>query len=59
MKKSANKRTATPTYVSVSDNIYFDGKSYRVRVSKDNVKHSKNFPSKKKAVSYRNELLAK
>ena len=55
--KKTNSRTSANKYVYVSENIYFDGKSYRVRVSKNKVKHTKNFPSKKKALSYRKELV--
>jgi hypothetical protein len=53
-----NRKTVT-TYVPVSSNIYFDGFSYRVRVSVEGTKYSKNFSSKKKAVQYRNQLLGK
>jgi hypothetical protein len=57
MKKTTNsRRTSVTTYVPVSDNIYHDGSSYRVRVSIEGVKFSKNFSSKRKAVQYRNEL---
>jgi hypothetical protein len=57
MKKTTNsRRTTATTYVPVSDNIYHDGSSYRVRVSIEGVKFSKNFSSKRKAVQYRNEL---
>ena len=57
MKKTTNSRPTTATnYVAVSDNIYHDGSSYRVRVSIDGTKYSKNFSSKRKAVQYRNEL---
>lgn len=54
--KKTNKASAT-TYVPVSKNVYFDGTSYRTRVSKNGVCYSKNFSSKRKAITYRNELL--
>lgn len=59
MKKTAtkNRRTKT-TYVPVSSNVYFDGSSYRVRVSVEGTKYSKNFSSKRNAIAYRNQLLA-
>lgn len=57
MKNKTSTKTRRTTYVSVTDNIYFDGTSYRVRVCKGGVKYSKNFPSKKKALTYRNQLL--
>jgi hypothetical protein len=50
MKKTTNRQTVT-TYVPVSDNIYHDGSSYRVRVSVNGTKYSKNFSSKRKAIS--------
>ncbi len=57
--KGTNRKTTATTYVPVSSNIYYDGFSYRVRVSVEGMKHSKNFSSKKKAVQYRNQLLGK
>jgi len=66
MKKPSNKgskstkvsRTSTPSYVAVSNNIYHDGSSYRVRVQREGEKYTQNFASKKKAVTYRNALLS-
>ena len=45
MKKITNKTRRTPktTYVPVSNNVYHDGSSYRVRVSVNGTKYSKNF----------------
>lgn len=58
MKKTTTTRrnTTKTVYEPITDNIYFDGFSYRVRVSVDGTKYSKNFSSKKGAVSYRNSL---
>ena len=56
MKKTTTKTPATK-YVPVSKNVYFDGSSYRTRVSVNGNRYSKSFPSKKKAIAYRNELL--
>jgi hypothetical protein len=59
MKKTTNKnRTTKTTYVPVSNNVYFDGVSYRVRASIDGTKHSKNFTSKRNAIQFRNKLLS-
>ena len=60
MRKTTNKTRRTPktTYVPVSNNVYYDGHSYRVRVSVNGEKTSKNFSSKRNAISYRNQLLA-
>jgi len=52
------KKTRRTTYVAVTNNVYHDGTSYRVRVSVDGIKYSKNFTSKKSAIAYRNELLS-
>lgn len=58
MKKTTNRTSRTKTtYVPVSNNVYFDGASYRVRVSIDGTKHSKNFSSKRTAIQFRNQLL--
>lgn len=60
MKKTTtnrSRRTKT-TYVAVSNNVYFDGSSYRVRVSVAGTKYSKNFSSKRSAIQFRNQLLA-
>ena len=57
-KKTARRQTVT-TYVPVSDNIYHDGSSYRVRVRVNGETVSKNFSNKRKAISYRNELWTK
>jgi hypothetical protein len=56
-KTPSTRRITTTTYEAVSNNIYYDGSSYRVRVSVKGVKHSKNFPSKRAAVVYRNQLM--
>lgn len=60
MKKITNKtrRTTKTTYVPVSNNVYHDGSSYRVRVSVNGTKYSKNFSNKKTAITFRNQLLA-
>lgn len=56
-RKTPSTRKSTTTYEAVSNNIYYDGSSYRVRVSVKGVKYSKNFPSKRAAVVYRNQLM--
>lgn len=64
MKQKSNttrrttKTTTGSAYEPVSNNIYHDGASYRVRVSVNGTKYSKNFSSKKAAVQYRNQLLS-
>lgn len=56
-KKMKTQKSRTSIYAPVSNNIYHDGSSYRVRVSLNGEKYSKNFSSKKQAIQYRNELL--
>lgn len=51
-------KTRRTNYVAVTNNVYHDGTSYRVRVSVNGVKHSKNFSSKRNAIAYRNQLLS-
>lgn len=50
-----NKRTGT--YEFISDNVYYDGTSYRVRVSVNGSRVSKNFSSKKAALAFRKLML--
>jgi len=56
-KGMTRKTGSVTTYVPVSNNIYFDGFSYRVRASVNGTKISRNFSSKKKAYAFRKELL--
>lgn len=56
--KTTKSRSTKTTYVPVSNNVYFDGNSYRVRVSVEGTKFSKNFSNKRTAISYRNTLLS-
>ena len=55
-KTTGPSKTKTP-YQAVSKNIYYDGTSYRVRVTVNGTKYSKNFSSKRNATIYRNQLL--
>ena len=58
MKTTKTTRSTKTTYVPVSNNVYFDGNSYRVRVSVEGTKFSKNFSNKRTAITFRNQLLA-
>ena len=58
MKATKTTRSTKTTYVPVSNNVYYDGNSYRVRVSVEGTKFSKNFSNKRTAISYRNTLLS-
>ncbi len=53
----ALRRKTLTIYVPVDNNIYFDGLSYRVRVTRDGVRTSKNFDDKKHALKFRDRLL--
>jgi len=55
-RKLALDRTTRSIYVPVAENIYFNGLSYRVRVTRDGLLTSKNFHSRKKAVKFRKKL---
>lgn len=58
MKTTKTTHSTKTTYVPVSNNVYYDGNSYRVRVSVEGTKFSKNFSNKRTAISYRNTLLS-
>ncbi len=45
------------SYEFISDNVYYDGTSYRVRVSVNGNRISKNFSSKKAALAFRKLML--
>jgi len=53
--RSTRAKTRASVYEPVSRNIYFDGFSYRVRISVDGVKQSRNFSSKKAATAFRRQ----
>jgi hypothetical protein len=56
-KGGTQKPTMKGSYERVGNNIYFDGYSYRVRVSVNGERISKNFASKKAATAFRKEML--
>ena len=59
MRKSAKtRRTQKTVYQAITNNVYFDGTSYRVRISVKGKRISQNFSSKRKAVMFRNTVLA-
>ena len=61
LKKKARslalRRNTKTIYVYVDKNVYFDGLSYRTRVSLNGKTHSKNFDDKYDAFGYRDQLL--
>ena len=56
MKKTARRATPKTIYVPVAQNVYYDGSSYRVRMTMNGTRVSKNFGSKKNAITYRNQM---
>jgi len=52
----ALRRNTVTIYVPVIRNIYYDGLSYRVRVTRDGERSSKNFSSIRDALNYKTNL---
>ena len=57
MKKQMKGNKRTGTYEFISDNVYYDGTSYRVRVSVNGSRVSKNFSSREAALAFRKLML--
>jgi hypothetical protein len=58
--RKALRKSLAPTYYPITNNIYYDGSSFRVRVRVEGKTQSWNTPSKKKAIKYRDfQLVAK
>jgi hypothetical protein len=57
-KKMKRNQKNDSNYTRTGNNIYFDGYSYRVRVSVDGVRYSRNFSTKKAAMEYRKKMLS-
>ena len=54
------RKSLSPTYYPITDHVYYDGHSFRVRVRIAGETHSWNTLNKKKALKYRDyQLLAK
>ena len=51
--KPKDEKKYNSSYLPITDHVYFDGHSFRVRFVKDGVKHSKNFKTKKSAMKFR------
>ena len=54
----AIKRNTVTVYAPITKNVYYDGYSYRVRVTRDYNRTSVNFPKIKDALKFRNKLLS-
>jgi hypothetical protein len=57
IKAQARHRYSITMYVPVDRNIYYDGYSYRVRVTQDYERTSRSFTKLKKAIKFRDRLL--
>jgi len=55
-KANARKRHSMTMYVKVANNVYYDGYSFRVRVTKDYTRTSRNFPCIGDAIRFRDSL---
>lgn len=56
--KKAQAQKKKSNYTRVGNNIYSDGSTYRVRVSVEGVRRSKNFTSLKEAYAFRKLMLS-
>lgn len=56
IQASTFKPTKT-VYIPVYYNIYYDGSGFRVRVTKNKIRTSKNFVSLREAVKFRRSLV--
>jgi hypothetical protein len=54
--RKALRKSLAPTYYPVTDHIYYDGHSFRVRVRTEGKTTSWNTPDKQKAIEYRDYL---
>jgi len=57
-KRKALRKSLAPTYIPVAHHVYYDGFSFRVRVRTEGKTTSWNVSDKKKALEYRDFLLA-
>lgn len=56
VKPITQKRKST--YVRITDHVYFDGHTFRVRFIKNGIKHSKYFKTRKEALKYKKNTLS-
>lgn len=58
-KRKTLRKSLALTYIPIAHNVYYDGHSFRVRVSSEGNTTSWNTSDKQKAIQYRDYLLAK
>ena len=56
--RKALRKSLAPSYIPITHHVYYDGSSFRVRVRIDGCTYSWNSQDKKKALEYRDYLLA-
>lgn len=42
-------------YLAITDHVYFNGYSFRVRFIKDGIKNSKHFKTRRDAIKFKNQ----
>lgn len=55
--KASTYKPTKSVYIPVYHNIYYDGSGFRVRVTRDNKRTSKNFTTLREAVKFRRTLV--
>lgn len=56
-EKPAVKAGKKTVYEAISKNVYFNGYSYRARVTQNGRMTSRSFGSKRKAIMWRNQIM--
>lgn len=57
--RKALRKSLAPSYYPITDHVYYDGSSFRVRVRVDGKTMSWNTPDKKKAIKFRDRHVRK
>ena len=57
--RKALRKSLAPSYYPITDHIYYDGSSFRVRVRINGETKSWNTPDKKKAIKFRDRYSRK
>jgi hypothetical protein len=58
-KRTSPRQSLTLSYIPIDHHVYYDGHSFRVRVTSEGNTISQSTPDKKKALKYRDRLLSK
>lgn len=58
-RRGSNRSTQnSQSYETVAKNISRDGSSYRARVSVNGIRESRNFATKREAITWRNQMIS-